>query len=73
MGGPLAGRLLDRSRPRVLLALDNAGRGLLIALVPVLLWRHDLAVADLYGIAAASALLSSLTEVAEAALVPRLV
>ncbi|MFY9929010.1 MAG: MFS transporter [Streptosporangiaceae bacterium] len=73
VGGPLAGRLLDRSRPRVLLALDNAGRGLLIALVPVLLWRHDLAVADLYGIAAASALLSSLTEVAEAALVPRLV
>jgi predicted MFS family arabinose efflux permease len=73
VGGPLAGRLLDRSRPRILLALDNAGRGLLIALVPVLLWRHDLAVADLYGIAAASALLSSLTEVAEAALVPRLV
>ena len=73
VGGPLAGRLLDRSRPRILLALDNAGRGLLIAIVPILLWRHDLAVADLYGIAAASALLSCLTEVAEAALVPRLV
>jgi predicted MFS family arabinose efflux permease len=73
VGGPLAGRLLGGSRPGLLLTLDNAGRGLLIAIVPLLLWRHDLAVADLYGIAAASALLSSVTEVAEAALVPRLV
>jgi predicted MFS family arabinose efflux permease len=73
VGGPVAGRLLDRSRPRLLLAADNAARGLLIAVVPILLWRHHLVVADLYGIAAVSALLSSVTEVAEAALVPRLV
>jgi predicted MFS family arabinose efflux permease len=73
VGGPLAGRLLDRSRPRILLVLDNSGRGLLIAAVPGLLWTHNLAVADLYPIAAACALLSSVTEVAEAALVPRLV
>jgi hypothetical protein len=64
---------LTGSRPRLLLAADNAARGLLIAIVPVLLWQHRLAVADLYGIAAVSALLSAVTEVAESALVPRLV
>jgi hypothetical protein len=73
VSGPVAGRLLDGSRPRLLLAADNAARGLLIAIVPVLLWQHRLAVADLYGIAAVSALLSAVTEVAESALVPRLV
>jgi predicted MFS family arabinose efflux permease len=73
VGGPVTGWLLDRSRPRPLLAADNAARGLLIAAVTVLLWQHRLAVADLYGIAAACALLSSVTEVAEAALVPRMV
>jgi MFS family permease len=70
---PLAGHLLDRFRPGQLLAADNAARGLLIAAVPVLLWQHRLTVADLYGIAVACALLSPMTEVAEAALVPRLV
>jgi predicted MFS family arabinose efflux permease len=73
VSGPVAGRLLDGTRPRLLLAADNAARGLLIAVVPVLLWQHRLAVADLYGIAAVSALLSAVTEVAESALVPRLV
>jgi predicted MFS family arabinose efflux permease len=73
VSGPVAGRLLDGSRPRLLLAADNAARGLLIAAVPVLLWQHRLAVAGLYGIAAASALLSAVTEVAESSLVPRLV
>lgn len=73
VSGPVAGRLLDGTRPRLLLAADNAARGLLIAAVPVLLWQHRLAVADLYGIAAVSALLSAVTEVAESALVPRLV
>jgi MFS family permease len=73
VSGPVAGRLLDGSRPRLVLAADNAARGLLIAAVPVLLWQHRLAVADLYGIAAVSALLSAATEVAESSLVPRLV
>jgi MFS family permease len=73
VSGPVAGRLLDGARPRLLLAADNAARGLLIAAVPVLLWQHRLVVADLYGIAAVSALLSAVTEVAESALVPRLV
>jgi MFS family permease len=73
VSGPVAGRLLDGARPRLLLAADNAARGLLIAAVPVLIWQHLLVVADLYGIAAVSALLSAVTEVAEWALVPRLV
>jgi MFS family permease len=73
VSGPVAGRLLDGARPRLLLVADNAARGLLIAAVPVLLWQHRLVVADLYGIAAVSALLSAVTEVAESALVPRLV
>jgi predicted MFS family arabinose efflux permease len=72
VSGPVAGRLIDRYRPRVLLTVDNAARGVLIAAIPVLLWSHHLVVADLYGIAAGSALLSSVTEVAEGALVPRL-
>ena len=73
VGGLVAGRVLDRWNPRLLLAADNAARGMLIAVVPVLLWLHHLAVADLYAIAVASALLSAVTEVAEAALVPRMV
>jgi MFS family permease len=73
VSGPVAGRLLDGARPRLLLAADNAIRGLLIAAVPVLLWQHLLVVGDLYGIAAVSALLSAVTEVAESALVPHLV
>ena len=73
VSGPIVGRVLDRSDPRLLLAADNATRGMLIAAVPVLLWLHDLAIADLYGIAVASALLSAVTEVAESALVPRMV
>ena len=73
VSGPVAGRALDRPDPRLLLAADNAARGLLIAVVPVLLWLHHLAVADLYAIAVASAVLSAVTEVAEAALVPQMV
>ncbi len=73
VSGPVAGRLLEAYQPRILLAVDNSARGLLIAVVPVLLWLDHLAVADLYGIAFVSALLSAVTEVAESALVPRLV
>jgi MFS family permease len=76
VSGPVAGHVLDRAGrpdPRLLLAADNAVRGMLIAVVPVLLWLHHLVVADLYGIAVASALCSAVTEVAEAALVPRMV
>lgn len=76
VSGPVAGRILDRPElkdPRLLLAADNAARAILIAVVPALLWLHRLAVPDLYVIAAASALCSAVTEVAEASLVPRIV
>jgi MFS family permease len=66
VSGPVAGRVLDRRNPRLLLAADNAARGILIAIVAVLLWLHHLVVTELYAIAAASALCSALTEVAEA-------
>src|SRR4051812_10736797 len=36
VAGPIAGRLLDRVQPRLLLGWDNAVRGVLIGLVPVL-------------------------------------
>jgi MFS family permease len=73
VSGPIAGRLLNSFEPRLLLAADNAARGLLIAIIPLLVWIHNIAIPDLYCIAVASALLSSATEVAEAALIPGLV
>ncbi len=73
VSGPIAGRVLDQRNPRLLLAADNAARGILIAIVPVLLWLHHLVVAELYAIAVASALCSALTKVAEGSLVPRMV
>jgi hypothetical protein len=55
VSGPVAGRVLDRSDPRLLMAEDNAARGLLIAVVPALLWLHRLVAVAAVG--AGSALL----------------
>lgn len=38
VSGPVAGRLLDRLQPRIVMALDNLGRAGLVALVPMLYW-----------------------------------
>jgi predicted MFS family arabinose efflux permease len=73
VGGPLAGSLLDRYEPRRLLAIDNALRMSLTATLPLLIVIDQMQIEYLYVIAVASALLSSVTEVAEGALVPRLV
>jgi MFS family permease len=73
LSGTIAGRLLDRFQPRVLLGWDNAVRGLLIALIPLFDHLDLLRIGHIYVIAGLSALLSSLTEVAEGALVPKLV
>ncbi|WP_146060349.1 MFS transporter [Amycolatopsis sp. CA-128772] len=70
---PIAGRLLDRFQPRVLLGWDNALRGVLVALLPLLAAVGLLNVPAICVIAAACAALSAVTEVAEGALVPRLV
>ncbi|GAA3551066.1 MFS transporter [Amycolatopsis ultiminotia] len=70
---PVAGRLLDRFQARVLLGWDNALRGGLVALLPVLASVRLLSVPVICSIAACCAALSAVTEVAEGALVPRLV
>ncbi|KDN20916.1 hypothetical protein DV20_17485 [Amycolatopsis rifamycinica] len=73
LAGPLAGHLLDRIQPRWLLGWDNAVRGVLIGLVPVLWLLGGLGVAVLCVLSACAAAMSTLTEVAESAVVPRLV
>jgi predicted MFS family arabinose efflux permease len=73
VAGPIAGRLLDRMPPRLLLGWDNAVRGVLIGLVPVLWALGGLGVAALCVLSAGTAAVSTLTEVAESAVVPRLI
>ncbi|MCP2253687.1 putative arabinose efflux permease, MFS family [Prauserella aidingensis] len=70
---PVAGQLLDRFQPRLLLGWDNALRGALVALLPLLAAVELLSVPVICVIAAFCATLSAVTEVAEGALVPRLV
>ncbi|GAA3464744.1 hypothetical protein GCM10018963_67570 [Saccharothrix longispora] len=71
--GPVAGRLLDRFPARLLLGWDNALRCALIGSVAVALAFGGTGLVHVYAVAVASAALSSLTEVAESALVPHLV
>ncbi|MEV6878402.1 MFS transporter [Amycolatopsis sp. NPDC051128] len=73
VAGPIAGRLLDRVQPRLLLGWDNAVRGVLIGLIPVLWLLGGIDVAVLCVLSAGAAAVSALTEVAESAVVPRLV
>ncbi|MGW6445180.1 MFS transporter [Lentzea sp. NPDC055074] len=73
VSGPVAGRLLDRFQPRVLLGWDNALRGVFIGLLPLLSVLGALSIPVICAIAVCCAVLSSVTEVAESALVPRLV
>lgn len=71
--GPVAGRLLDRFPARLLLGWDNALRAVLVAVVPVLAYAGELRIGHVYAVVLACAALSAVTEVAEGALVPRLV
>lgn len=73
IGAPVAGRLLDRYQPRLLLAWDNALRSALIGILALLSALAATPIAAIYVIAVCGALLSSVTEVAESALVPHLV
>lgn len=72
-GGPVAGRLLDRYQPRVVMAVDNAGRAVLVALVPLLHWLGVLDIWHVCLVALACGILSPVTEVGEGTLVPELV
>ncbi|NUT99430.1 MAG: MFS transporter [Saccharothrix sp.] len=71
--GPVAGTLLDRFPPHLLLGWDNAVRGALVAVVPVLARAEVLRIWHVYLVVLSCAALSAVTEVAEGALVPRLV
>lgn len=73
VAGPVAGHLLDRFQPRMLLGWDNALRGMLIVLLPLLDYLGSLQVRHIYIMALFSAALAPITEVAERTLVPRLV
>lgn len=70
---PFVGRLLDRFGARALLIADNAGRGCVIALVPVLGWAHLIGVWQLCLIAAAAGILSQCSDVGEYLVTPALV
>lgn len=71
--GPIAGGLLDRFPARLLLGWDNALRGALIVLLIVFEHFDQLHVAPICVVAAASAALAAVSEVAAGVLVPRLV
>ena len=73
VSGPVAGRLLDRFQPRVVMSLDNLFRAAFIALVPALHWAGVLRIWQLCAVAFACGLLSPATEVGERTLVPDLV
>jgi predicted MFS family arabinose efflux permease len=71
--GPIAGGLLDRFPARLLLGWDNALRGVLIVLLMALEHFGQLQVVLICVVAAASAALAAVSEVAAGVLVPRLV
>jgi MFS family permease len=70
---PLAGRLLDLGRPRLVMAGGNAARALLVAAVPLLHWRGDLGVGAICALAVAAGAVAPVTDVGAQALLPRLV
>lgn len=73
VSGPVAGRLLDRLQPRIVMALDNLGRAGLVALVPMLYWLGVIQLWQVCLVAFACGLLSPVTEVGEGTLIPELV
>ena len=70
---PVAGHLLDRLGPRILMLADNLGRGLLMTALACIAWSGQVAIGLLIGFAVAAALLSPATEVGQAMVTPRLV
>jgi Na+/melibiose symporter-like transporter len=70
---PVAGHLLDRLGPRLLMLADNLGRGLLMTALACIAWTGLVSVGLLIAFAVAAALLSPATEVGQAVVTPRLV
>lgn len=67
------GVLVDRTAPRLLLILADAGRALLAALVPFLALAHRLTLTALVGVAAGGGALTAVFDIAYQSYVPKLV
>ncbi len=73
LSGVVAGSLIDRYQPRLVLGLDNALRTVLIALIPILHWTGGLELWVLFGLAFLIGLLQPITLVGSRTLIPDLV
>jgi MFS family permease len=73
LSSPMLGKLLDRYSPRAIMALDNAGRCVLIAMMPILYWSGLLQLWMVYALTLLAGVLSPATEVGMRVVVPRLV
>ncbi len=70
---PLFGKLLDRYAPARIMAIDNCGRALIIAAIPLLYWPGALHLWMIYALALCAGVLSPATEVGVSIVTPRLV
>lgn len=73
VGGLLAGILLDRFDPRLVMALDTAGRGIVMASVPLVALTGDVPTWFLFGVAAVYGLLKMVPLAGVPAMIPALV
>ncbi len=71
--GMIIGSLLDRFQPRLVMALDNALRTLLVALIPLLYWLERLDLWSLFVITILIGLLQPATLVGSRVILPDLV
>lgn len=69
----LIGPLLDRFQPRLVMAVDNAARALIIGAVPMLYWFGDLPIGAVYGLAFLAGITTPATNIGLQVIMPRLV
>lgn len=73
ISSPLLGKLLDRYSPRSIMAFDNIGRCMLVAMIPAMYWSGVLQLWMVYALALLAGILSPATEVGMRVVVPRMV
>lgn len=73
LSGPLIGVLLDRYQPRIVMAVDNFGRAVIIATIPCLYLINALPLWLVYALALCAGVLSPATEVGLRLTIPRIV
>jgi MFS family permease len=73
VSSPLVGLLLDRSQPRLVMAVDNFGRAGIIAAIPLLYLFGALQLWMVYALALCAGILSPATEVGLKTIIPKLV